>query len=163
MSDEVKLLRKKVTKLFNEGTIGPMQEAWLRTLLSGEFKQTRGTLCTKIGDGEYGHCCLGVGCEVAIANKVKGIKINPELKYEDEYAPDSYYVYRGHEMEDLPTYEFATRVLGLRDEQGRTDLDSKGENFVSDSLVEINDASDSFVPVVKAIVNHPTEYFAKVV
>lgn len=39
--------------------IGPNQEAWLKALESGEYKQCKGYLSTG-----GGYCCLGVACEV---------------------------------------------------------------------------------------------------
>ena len=52
--------------------IGPNQEAWLKALESGEYKQCKGSLSTG-----GGYCCLGVAC------KVKGMK-GKESRDEEE-------------------------------------------------------------------------------
>ena len=55
------------------------RQLWIDALRSGDYEQTRETLCE---DGRY--CCLGVACEVAIQNE-------PELqiyKIEKGYAYD---------------------------------------------------------------------------
>lgn len=44
-------------------TLGPVQQAWLAALRSGEFKQGKGQLGNEYRK-EY--CCLGVACKVGI-------------------------------------------------------------------------------------------------
>jgi hypothetical protein len=46
-------------KTFTKRQIEANRKAWIKALRSGKFKQT--TCCLK---DEYGHCCLGVACEV---------------------------------------------------------------------------------------------------
>lgn len=42
---------------------------WVEALRSGEFEQTRQTLArVDASTGKWGYCCLGVACEVAMAN-----------------------------------------------------------------------------------------------
>lgn len=50
--------------------IGPLQDAWLRTLEAGTHKQGNHNLCEVMPDGDHASCCLGVACEVLIANGV---------------------------------------------------------------------------------------------
>lgn len=38
------------------------REEWLRTLRSGEFKQSRNYLIAETKDGDTGYCCLGIAC-----------------------------------------------------------------------------------------------------
>lgn len=40
------------------------RKLWCEALRSGEFKQATGYLSKRGEDGEWGHCCLGVACEV---------------------------------------------------------------------------------------------------
>ena len=44
---------------------------WVKALRSGKFKQGRGALHTIETTDEQTFCCLGVACEVAIANGLK--------------------------------------------------------------------------------------------
>lgn len=39
---------------------------WVEALESGRFVQAKGSLRKKLGSGGYGHCCLGVLCELAL-------------------------------------------------------------------------------------------------
>jgi hypothetical protein len=75
---------------------------WIVALRSGEYKQVKGVL-TRIGlTGQIeGHCCLGVACEVALANNVKIKKTtNPmssKVFYDNEgsYLPETVKVWLG--------------------------------------------------------------------
>jgi hypothetical protein len=49
--------------------------AWIKALLSGEYKQGEGTLKRHLGNKKYEYCCLGVLCEAS-----------PEVKF----APSQY-------------------------------------------------------------------------
>lgn len=87
---------------------------WVEALRSGKFKQTTGRLAAK------GHkfCCLGVACEVAIANGVKVKKEKPEsddgdIMYDgsDDVLPVSVQKWLGlkniagtfaHQLEEFP-------------------------------------------------------------
>lgn len=40
------------------------KKKWLEALRSGEYKQGRRRLKTKLSDGSYEYCCLGVLCEI---------------------------------------------------------------------------------------------------
>lgn len=43
-----------------------VKERWVAALRSGEYTQAKGNLKVKLeGDGRYGHCCLGVLCDLA--------------------------------------------------------------------------------------------------
>lgn len=51
--------------------LNPIARKWVKALRSGKYKQTTGTL-TQLDDKEkvIGHCCLGVLCELAVADKI---------------------------------------------------------------------------------------------
>lgn len=61
-----------------------LKDAWVAALRSGEYRQARGALTTRIFDdeaddgayGTYGYCCLGVLMEIAC----------PDSKYLWEYS-----------------------------------------------------------------------------
>lgn len=42
-----------------------VQRTWIEALRSGEYQQAQGAL-----HNEYGHCCLGVLCELAVKEEV---------------------------------------------------------------------------------------------
>lgn len=43
---------------------------WLAALRSGDYRQTRARLCVIEEDARPSHCCLGVLCELAVADGV---------------------------------------------------------------------------------------------
>lgn len=66
---------------------------WVAALRSGEYQQARGALVKRV-NGVTSYCCLGVACEVAIAN---GLKVEvaeqetrggfgPARSYDNEYT-----------------------------------------------------------------------------
>jgi hypothetical protein len=57
---------------------------FIEALRSGKYQQGTGTLIEVGGDGVKRHCCLGVACEVAIAN---GVVLQSELV---SSAPESF-------------------------------------------------------------------------
>jgi hypothetical protein len=54
---------------------------WVAALRSGDFLQTKNRLKVPLRDndgnptGDMGYCCLGVMCEVAIANGLDGLRV----------------------------------------------------------------------------------------
>lgn len=100
---------------------------WVATLRSGEYKQTKGRLAD-----DFGHCCLGVACELAIEAGV----IN------------SYHKEKG----SLPS--LVKDWLGLRHWSGRY----QGENRF---LANDNDRGQSFSQIADIIESEPEGLFAK--
>lgn len=70
-------MAKKKPKRKQEGEqkLGPYQDAWVRTLESGNLKQARNALAKRI-DGEWRYCCLGAACEMLRQNGVKGLRFS---------------------------------------------------------------------------------------
>lgn len=57
---------------YKKQKLGPWQSAWLRSLESGEHRQTKNYLTIFDNDkNTYRHCCLGIACEVLITNGVE--------------------------------------------------------------------------------------------
>lgn len=54
---------------------------FIEALRSGEYRQTTKNLAVKRGDSEWGYCCLGVACEVAIASGVELEVTESETRY----------------------------------------------------------------------------------
>src|SRR2546428_66571 len=68
------LYKKSLTrKAKRHDVLNKNAQKWVDALLSGKYKQTEGVLCSVSDKGKLSFCCLGVACEVAIAN---GVKLN---------------------------------------------------------------------------------------
>lgn len=63
---------------------------WADALLGDEFKQGANYLCFQGADGLLRHCCLGVACEVAIAN---GLEIKRDVLPEKDSFGRRHVVY----------------------------------------------------------------------
>lgn len=85
--------------------LGPNQQKWVDALRSGEYNQTTGTL-----QDDYGYCCLGVACKVALDN---GVNVNTD---EDNGNIS------GDELSDQKDVK---SWLGLYDNQGRFETTPK--------------------------------------
>lgn len=66
--------------------------AWIEALESGKYMQGSGALCRSNGINGMEYCCLGVACEVAIAD---GVPLRKEMGERDasHFAPIWEYVY----------------------------------------------------------------------
>lgn len=66
---------------------------WVEALRSGEYKQARRALADELPSGDIGYCCLGVLCELAVADGVippKARAVYPTSRFsfnEDAYMP----------------------------------------------------------------------------
>lgn len=95
---------------------------WIKELRETDKKQGQEFLKQKNNKGEYLYCCLGIGCEVAIAN---GVPVAIERE-------GNIYKYDKEEVE-LP--EVVRDWLGLKESLGET-RDEKGMQV---SLASLND------------------------
>lgn len=77
-----------------------VKEKWVAALRSGEYEQTKGYLGRTVtkddGTQVMGYCCLGVLCQVAVAEGVI------EAPYEAEEGHCVTLVYAGYEEVELP-------------------------------------------------------------
>ena len=117
-------------------------EKWITALESGEWDKGRGQLCGLNADGTKEYCCLGVLCELAIADGLELAKgerrIDPnDVVYDGEYA----YL-------PIAVREWA----GMASNAGT--FVRKPEDEGESSLADVNDVADDFGPVVKAIRKH---------
>ncbi len=117
-------------------TLTEAQEAWLKALESGRFKQGVGRLKT----GDY-YCCLGVACE-----------IQPDVEYDEVrgYGKDS-----DRNTQVLP--EFVRERLGLRGCDGSISGSDKLYGF--SMLASANDAGVSFEQIAAYIRINPENVF----
>lgn len=149
---------------FKRQKLGPWQKAWLRSLESGEHSQTKKHLTvfdkkTK----EYKHCCLGVACEVLLANNetldidcvTNNISTLDIYVYDDDngLAPNKV-------VETLKLYD----AHGPIDKEQVPDhlrhiLDQLVGNAVS--LVEMNDNGVSFKEIARFIRRFPQAVFSE--
>lgn len=117
------------------------KERWIAALESGEYPKGVGALRTSNG----GYCCLGVACELLVADGV----VWPAEFYVDEGC----FSYRdvGAAPGDGSALVFLTdrmaTLIGLTEEVRFPPYSAMAQG----KLAEINDASDSFAPVVEWI------------
>ncbi len=88
---------------------------WVEELKSGKWNQTIGRLCRDTKQGEA-YCCLGVACEVAIANGVEIEKKKEPLSADETLGGVRSIVYYGEDASSLPTE--VQRWLGLKNPNG---------------------------------------------
>lgn len=112
---------------------------WVAALRSGDYPQSRGHL-----KDDVGFCCLGVACEVAIAN-------GEELDVEQHGTHLSYYDGAAYVLPDK-----VRRWLGLRDDEGtfRPPVEDR-----YNALTELNDAGWSFNMIADFIESDPEGLF----
>lgn len=111
-----------------------MVEAWANALRSGRYKQGRGQLAGQpLDDGEMQYCCLGVACEVAIAN---GVRLEVENAVDDGHPGIISRLYNGR-VDFLPN-GLAAR-FGLQSDTGILPGVEDGR-----SLSQYNDDGASF-------------------
>ncbi|NJL71076.1 MAG: hypothetical protein HC888_05385 [Candidatus Competibacteraceae bacterium] len=66
--------------MYKPGKLGQWQAAWIKSLKSGIHRQTKGKLTRKHRDGSWGHCCLGLACEVSITNGIDlSVQVNNNI------------------------------------------------------------------------------------
>lgn len=107
------------------------KKLWLEALRSGDYKQGKGYLRTN-----EGHCCLGVLCEVAIANGV------PVTREEEQ----GYHYYDSDcAMPPAEVMEWAGLDVG-----NPTVLDRDNPNFET-TLATMNDSGASFEKIAAVI------------
>lgn len=131
--------------------MGPLQEAWVKALESGEYQQGDRRLVTVVNPGpdeELKCCCLGVLCLVEGLEKHLDMAsggMEPRYHFEREqfYLPQSlvqkygFYNHRGQAM-------------------GAEHPDDK-----SNSLSYMNDSGRSFAEIAAYVREHPTWFFSK--
>jgi hypothetical protein len=66
------------------------KKLWVEALRSGEYEQGQGMLCKMLADGTEEYCCLGVLCEVAIAQGVNVRKADPDFDPGTSFLAASY-------------------------------------------------------------------------
>lgn len=120
---------------------------WVAALRSGKYKQAKNILA-KIKGPHVSHCCLGVACELYIA---EGHPLKVEVdKHRDGYGPCK--VYGGYA--DTPPTE-VIKWLGLREDNGAFKFRVMGE----ESLAELNDAGKRFTTIANVIESQPEGLF----
>lgn len=136
--------------------IGPLQEAWLKTLEAGTHEQGKGQLCIEADEG-YQFCCLGVACEVLIAN---GYGVDVDSVVHEEVT---YWDYDGasHTM-------MKWNQLGLRKENGKLDTSKVSPEwkrelrFSVTTLAAINDRLRwDFPTIAQFIRENPEAVFTR--
>lgn len=96
-----------------------------KALKSGNYNKTRKTLKGTLPDGSVGHCCLGVYASLY------GYELNTVNGFHTE---DGHWKYSDEGNEDV--YRMVRKVF---------------ENSVTDVLIDVNDNSDNWEPVIQVI------------
>lgn len=149
--------------------LNSFQEAWLKALESGKYKQATGSLAIKKeGKLTFSYCCLGVACEVFNEKmpKTQQLDVNKEREYQDESFKDSEIeVSYDGATADLP--EKVLNKLKLNGEMGElhTPIANKGRKRVNTdeqevgSLADMNDSGYSHKQIARFIRAHPEQVF----
>lgn len=116
------------------------KEKWVTALRSGQYRQGRRALIT-VENGEVGYCCLGVLCDLAIKDGVKGVRIENaqvEVFYRDENDEPVEDDWVEHSDGDLP--------LAVQEWAGLDDNDPQVEVGVLSNIPisQVNDGSDDY-------------------
>lgn len=90
--------------------------AWVHALESDEYRQGRGVLAKGNTVDGFEYCCLGVACEVAIANDVAISRKEIEDTEEGEFDEGSVAYEDGKERHLLLPPKVVTDWLGVNDE-----------------------------------------------
>ena len=115
---------------------------WVEALRSGDYKQTRG----KLRDAD-GFCCLGVACDL-YASETKSV-----ISWEKNLGGFSF----DGEYLELP-FEVSL-WLGLQNNEGTYELDDYSAGLPSGSLINDNDAGESFENIASIIESEPSGLF----
>jgi hypothetical protein len=105
---------------------------WIRALKSGKYRQTKDHLRTN-----YGFCCLGVACDLAVKAKV--------IPAPEKEGGQYYYDNAGAVL-PRPVQTW----LGLRTNSGR---------FGQKSLMDLNDEGKRFKTIARIIESEPAGLF----
>lgn len=109
-------------------------QKWVEALRSGEYEQARGKLCRKSDDGEENFCCLGVACELAIAEGV------PVTKHVVKTIDDVFRI----------TYDGMEQTLPARVREW-LDLGYANGSYNHSALTTDNDSGATFVQIANII------------
>lgn len=126
-----------------------VMKKWVAALESGRYKQTKGTLRQQNKDGKsYGHCCLGVLCDIYAKETGKG---NWEKCHETSLDRDFKVSDGSRSSTDLPNE--VKEWAGMLSQGGRLDTPLKLEDAGEiNSLIELNDdVGYSFRKIAKVI------------
>jgi len=105
---------------------------WVKGLRSNRFKQATNALAIRRNpDGEWGHCCLGVACEIAIEN---GLPMKVEVIGDVEGSQAK--TFGKYDDQSVLPVEVAT-WLGVSDRNPM--LKTQGEAFHAYSAAGLND------------------------
>lgn len=157
---------KKKNKFETEFKFGPFQDAWLRSLESGDLDQTKSVLCNVLyssKEPEYSFCCLGVACELMLQN-------NCRISVTENFEEVHYSGQRNH----LPFSVrkrmcFCTEYGGFSDDfttwlynhDEELHLEFENDSECLDSLADMNDTSFTFEDIAAFVRKWPWAVFTR--
>lgn len=119
---------------------------WLKALRSGKYEQGKNQLA---GDNRF--CCLGVACEVAIAN---GVQLKKRIRSDGSIVYNSTSQY-------LP--QSVMKWLGMKTVKGKFTIhhiDNDGWDEHT-TLAELNDNYNNFIEIADTIEKYKDQLFTK--
>lgn len=138
----------------NKFKFTPFQEAWLKALETGKYKQGKRRLATRNKEKKtVGYCCLGVACEVyrnLFPGKLK--KKYKTVKYPG-YDDDNRVIY-GDNEEQLYLPQELVSELGLFDHKG-----TPKQCSLYQDLSRLNDNGKTHKEIAKIVRANPEKYF----
>ena len=123
------------------------KERWAAALESGEYQQGRGALVRKSAMGNLSYCCLGVLCELAVADGIIEPVVIHGASGRGKYAgcqglpPRVVMEWAGASTEEISWCDFEVSSLGPLDQK--------------DYLATLNDTGVPFTVIAQAIREHP--------
>ena len=129
-----------------------IKERWAAALESGEYQQGRGALVRKSATGNLSYCCLGVLCELAVADGV----IEPAVFFSDreEFGGAVPGEYAG--SQGLPPRVVMEWAGASANEVNWSDFGVAvpGTTYQKDYLATLNDTGHPFTVIAQAIREH---------
>lgn len=125
-----------------KSALNPVAQKWVEALRSGKYKQAKGQLAIHDEKGAVKYCCLGVLCELAVAEGI--VKKKEKGK--------SHVIVYGQRDDLLPVK--VQKWAGLKTNNGKVSQELQGR-----SLAVLNDEGISFKKIARLIEQRAKELF----
>lgn len=124
------------------------QQKWVDALRSGKYTQATGAL--EIA-GDRGNCCLGVACRLAEDD----LKLKIDV-VQDDHLKTTVVSFNGeHSLLPKDVQDW----LGLRTNDGETEIEDEEGNTHNISLADMNDGGAKFTEIADFIEKYPEALF----
>lgn len=131
-----------------------IRDRWVAALRSGDYQQGQHLLRAQTPDGDK-LCCLGVLCELAVAD---GVIPEPVLKGQTWGQENDYYVY-GDDEDGSLLPDVVARWADVKDASGAFDdnpiaappVDEQDDGYYLETLAGLNDEGKTFGEIAELI------------